>query len=273
VPAVSWNGQIAAWVAARSRGSPCCRSISGYSNCGCTRGRSTPGVRDGVGVPAWRSPNAGIWSRRSPGASSSTSTPADSSPGGRVAVPLRDGLGSIVTYASGQTDIGSWDQEVPAPGRPVASVRQNLSLLIDNGRPAASVGCVSCWGATLGGVSDPARSARLTLAPNASGSPPTCTGIKVASHDPHQSRSCPVNPAYPDSSSFPTAGTSSRSWPGECAQVDGLAWTKRHTSTVTWPRLGSRWERPSVSRRGRSGLADSSSPVRSGRCLDSRWDH
>jgi hypothetical protein len=78
---------------------------------------------------------------------------------GRVAVPLRDGLGSIVTYTDGTTDIGRWHQGVPAPGRTIASVRQNLSLLIDHGAAAGSVDCVSCWGATLGGVIDPARSA------------------------------------------------------------------------------------------------------------------
>jgi hypothetical protein len=78
---------------------------------------------------------------------------------GRTAVPLRDGLGSIVTYRDGTTDVGSWHQEVPAAGKPVASVRQNLNLLIDHGHPAGSVGCDSCWGATLGGVPDPARSA------------------------------------------------------------------------------------------------------------------
>ena len=39
------------------------------------------------------------------------------------------------------------------------SVRQNLTLLIDHGAAAPTVGCLSCWGATLGGVSDPARSA------------------------------------------------------------------------------------------------------------------
>ncbi len=77
---------------------------------------------------------------------------------GRTAVPLRDGLGSIVTYTDGYTDIGAWHQGVPAPGRAIASVRQNLTLLVDNGTPAATVGCLSCWGATLGGVSDPARS-------------------------------------------------------------------------------------------------------------------
>jgi hypothetical protein len=38
-------------------------------------------------------------------------------------------------------------------------VRQNLPLLVDHGSAASTVDCVSCWGATLGGVSDPARSA------------------------------------------------------------------------------------------------------------------
>jgi hypothetical protein len=78
---------------------------------------------------------------------------------GRVGAPLRDGLGSIVTYTDGRTDIGSWHTEVPTAGHTVASVRQNLTLLIDHGRAAKSLGCRSCWGATLGGVDNPARSA------------------------------------------------------------------------------------------------------------------
>jgi hypothetical protein len=78
---------------------------------------------------------------------------------GRVGAPLQNGLGSIVTYTNGSTDIGSWHHEVPAPSGTIASVRQNLALLIDHGAAASSVGCDSCWGATLGGVSDPARSA------------------------------------------------------------------------------------------------------------------
>lgn len=78
---------------------------------------------------------------------------------GRTASALRDGLGSIVTYADGTTDIGSWHHGVPAPGRGVASVRQNLPLLIDQGSAASTVGCLTCWGATLGGVVAPARSA------------------------------------------------------------------------------------------------------------------
>ncbi|HWF53659.1 MAG TPA: hypothetical protein VG223_03490 [Solirubrobacteraceae bacterium] len=79
---------------------------------------------------------------------------------GRTAVPLRAGLGSVVTYSDGYTDIGDWRREVPSTGHgTVVSVRQNLTLLIDHGVAASSVGCLSCWGATLGGVSDVARSA------------------------------------------------------------------------------------------------------------------
>lgn len=78
---------------------------------------------------------------------------------GRVAGQLRDGLGAIVTYANGRTDIGAWHQGVPAPGETVVSVRENLTLLVDHGAAASTVDCRTCWGATLGGVSDPARSA------------------------------------------------------------------------------------------------------------------
>jgi hypothetical protein len=38
-------------------------------------------------------------------------------------------------------------------------VRQNLPLLIDHGTAASTIDCRSCWGATLGRVIDPARSA------------------------------------------------------------------------------------------------------------------
>jgi hypothetical protein len=78
---------------------------------------------------------------------------------GRVAVPLQTGLGSIVTYSDGTTDIGSWRHEVPAPGKQIVSVRQNLMLLIDHGVANSTAGCDGCWGATLGGVAAPARSA------------------------------------------------------------------------------------------------------------------
>ena len=78
---------------------------------------------------------------------------------GRVGAPLRAGLGSIVTYKNGTTDIGSWNGQVPAAGQQVASVRQNLALLINHGQTASSVSCITCWGATIGGEAAPARAA------------------------------------------------------------------------------------------------------------------
>ena len=52
---------------------------------------------------------------------------------GRTVVPLVRGAASVVIYADGSVDIGAWGSEVPAPGRRVVSVRQNLQLLIDQG--------------------------------------------------------------------------------------------------------------------------------------------
>ena len=78
--------------------------------------------------------------------------------GGRVAVPLKHGLASIVTYTDGSTDIGRWHEGLPSPGKPVYSVLQNQSLLVDQGVPAANVGCVSCWGETIGHQTRVARS-------------------------------------------------------------------------------------------------------------------
>lgn len=80
---------------------------------------------------------------------------------GRVAEPLQRGRGSIVTYRDGTTAIGVWQEGVPAAGRPIYSVLQNLSLLVDDGRPAANAeGCIqSCWGSTIGNVDVVARSA------------------------------------------------------------------------------------------------------------------
>ncbi|HET9104692.1 MAG TPA: phosphodiester glycosidase family protein [Solirubrobacteraceae bacterium] len=79
---------------------------------------------------------------------------------GRTGRPLVPGRGSIVTYRDGITDIGSWGQGVPAPGQRVASVRQNLGLMIDQGRAVPSVASCGegCWGATIGGASAVARS-------------------------------------------------------------------------------------------------------------------
>jgi hypothetical protein len=80
---------------------------------------------------------------------------------GRVGVRLTAGLGSIVSYRNGTTDIGAWQQDVPVRGLEVVSVLQNLHLLVDRSVAAPTVkNCISgCWGGTLGGVPDVARSA------------------------------------------------------------------------------------------------------------------
>jgi hypothetical protein len=81
---------------------------------------------------------------------------------GRVAVPLTSGLGSIVTYRDRSTQIGAWRVGVPTAGHGgLESVLQNRQLLVAQGRPAASVSAcaIECWGATLGGAVDVARSA------------------------------------------------------------------------------------------------------------------
>ncbi len=79
---------------------------------------------------------------------------------GHVAVPLKPGLGSIVTYTDGTTDVGAWRAGVPNPRRTVLSVLQNQRLLVDHGVAAASVArCIFvCWGATVGSEKVVARS-------------------------------------------------------------------------------------------------------------------
>ncbi|PZR66203.1 MAG: hypothetical protein DLM63_09590 [Solirubrobacterales bacterium] len=78
---------------------------------------------------------------------------------GRVGASLRNGLGSIVTYADGHTDIGAWKAGLPRTGLAIESVRQNLTLLLDHGRVASTTACRLCWGDSLGGAMDVARSA------------------------------------------------------------------------------------------------------------------
>jgi len=159
VPVVRWRGRTAAWIARSSAGVTLMsfdqRLVALHLHSG-TVDAGTLGWRYGpaVGGAELRrliaAFNGGF--RLSTGAGGFMSY-------GRVGSPLESGRASIVTYSDGSTDIGSWRQEVPAPGKTVVSVRQNLTLLIDHGAPAGSLGCLTCWGATLGGVIDPARSA------------------------------------------------------------------------------------------------------------------
>jgi hypothetical protein len=80
--------------------------------------------------------------------------------GGRVALALKPGLASIVTYRDGRTDVGAWDEGVPSSGRHVYSVLQNQHLLVDRGVVAVNAAsCISaCWGETIKGLTAVARS-------------------------------------------------------------------------------------------------------------------
>ncbi len=122
--------------------------------------------------------------------------------GQRVGAPIQAGLGSIVTYADGRTEIGTWGSDVPAPGTRVASVRQNLMLLIAHGAPAGTLGCRICWGATLGGGDAVARAA---LAVTADGSllwaagehlTPTALAAVLVEHGAQSAVELDINPSW-----------------------------------------------------------------------------
>ena len=70
---------------------------------------------------------------------------------GRVLRPLRDGAATFVINANGTPTIGQWGRDV-GPSPDVVFARQNLSLIVDDGLPAAGIQSDSNikWGATLG---------------------------------------------------------------------------------------------------------------------------
>ncbi|NDB17965.1 MAG: hypothetical protein EB027_01585 [Actinobacteria bacterium] len=72
---------------------------------------------------------------------------------GHTAGRLQTGSASLVTYQDGRVDIGAWGSQVTM-NSDVTSVRQNLKLLVDQGRvtPSAEAAVKSNWGATLDGV-------------------------------------------------------------------------------------------------------------------------
>jgi Phosphodiester glycosidase len=76
---------------------------------------------------------------------------------GRWVVPPRRGAASLVIHADGTVGIGAWGSGARM-GAGVVAVRQNLHLLVVDGRPASDAGVVADWGATVGGVSSTWRS-------------------------------------------------------------------------------------------------------------------
>ena len=76
---------------------------------------------------------------------------------GQMPIPLRNGAASLVIYNNGSVRVGMWGRDFNlAPN--VVSVRQNLTLLVDRGRPAGNINAGADWGAVIGGVGNTWRS-------------------------------------------------------------------------------------------------------------------
>jgi hypothetical protein len=72
---------------------------------------------------------------------------------GRTVRGLVDGRASLVIYNDGHVDIGMWGRDAVMSAS-VASVRQNLDLIVDNGQLVSGLSDAnnSRWGATLGNL-------------------------------------------------------------------------------------------------------------------------
>ena len=78
---------------------------------------------------------------------------------GHVISPLLKGYASLIIDRSGRARIALWGYGAPGPGEAVYSVRQNLELLVEHGKPTPAASDWYAWGATLGGGEYVARSA------------------------------------------------------------------------------------------------------------------
>ena len=69
----------------------------------------------------------------------------------RTILPLRAGAASFVIYRNGTATVGQWGRDVTMSAN-VASVRQNLNLLVDGGQPVPGLNAsdTTQWGNTLG---------------------------------------------------------------------------------------------------------------------------
>jgi hypothetical protein len=68
---------------------------------------------------------------------------------GHTYAPLHDGMATIVRYTDGSVNVIRWTSGSQAPAN-VSYARQNLDLIVDNGRPNPDLNNGPQWGATLG---------------------------------------------------------------------------------------------------------------------------
>ncbi len=68
---------------------------------------------------------------------------------GHTYAPLRDGQGTLVGYEDGRVDVIDWRYGASIPAG-VAFARQNLPLIVEEGRPSPNIANTAEWGATVG---------------------------------------------------------------------------------------------------------------------------
>ena len=68
---------------------------------------------------------------------------------GHLYAPLRDGQATLIGYSDGTVDVRAWTGG-PDPGPGIVFARQNLPLIVENGRLNPALSNDSLWGATLG---------------------------------------------------------------------------------------------------------------------------
>ena len=78
--------------------------------------------------------------------------------GGHTYAPLHDGMATLVRYKDGRVDVIKWTGPTVA-GPDIAYARQNLPLMVDNGKPTPNLNDGPEWGATLGNAALVWRSA------------------------------------------------------------------------------------------------------------------
>jgi hypothetical protein len=77
---------------------------------------------------------------------------------GRLYDPMVRGLATVVQYTNGTVDVAPWTGSA-RPGPNIVVARQNLGLLVNNGRATPAAAGSYVWGTTLGGVAAIWRSA------------------------------------------------------------------------------------------------------------------
>jgi hypothetical protein len=70
---------------------------------------------------------------------------------GHTYATMRNGQATLVGYTDGRVDVVEWSGG-PIASSSVAFARQNLPLIVDNGRPNPHLNSGSEWGATVGGA-------------------------------------------------------------------------------------------------------------------------